>query len=77
MPVRLLQLPRCPLRLFLATLFIPLLFAALACDTVSGVVGGKPSTSAPHTNGAGAFLDSCVERQDAIDDWEQKQDASR
>ena len=61
-----------PIRTFLPSLAVFVLLL-VACGSVSGLPGGKPSTSAPRTNDLSEHLDLCAKRVDAIYDWEREQ----
>ena len=50
------------------------LLLPIACDAVSNVTSGKPSTSAPNANDASDYVRSCDEKEDAIRDWERGQE---
>lgn len=58
-------------------LLFPLLILSIpflvACGSVSGLTGGKPSTSAPGASEPNEHYALCAERADAIDDWERRQ----
>ena len=52
-------------------LLIFLALSLLACDSVSGLLGGKPSTSVPRSmSDAVTFWDGCGVKVQTIDDWE-------
>ena len=54
-------------------LLIFLVSLLVACDMVSGLPIGKPSTSAPRANDPTEHYALCAERRDAIADWEREQ----
>lgn len=53
-------------------LLVHLLLLTISCGAVSGVVSGKPNTSAPRTSdNYNTFWQACDERRGKIDSWEQ------
>ena len=61
-------------RLLLATFLMVILFLSLMSATLGcGVIGGKPSTSAPGGSNPAEILEACSEREGEIDAWEESQ----
>ncbi len=55
-------------------LFFLILPPLIACDTVSSLGIGKPSTSAPRsTSDAVAFWEACRKKEDKIDHWQERE----